>query len=199
MVLPLFEGLGDLFGRQVVGAQPLRIEVDDDGAQAAAERLRGRRAGQAGQLRPDAEQHQVGQFVDAARLAGERHVGDRHHAGVQRHDERRDGAGREEGLGPVGVDGGFGHGLGHVGAGMEVELDQGDVLDVLGFDVVDAVHEQEGVFVVVGDEPFHLGGVHAAVGLGDVDDRLLRSGKTSVRIWIDAEHAAQDRSPSRRP
>ena len=69
----------------------------------------------------------------------------------------RDGAGREEGLGAVGVDGGLGHGLGHVGAGMEVELDQGHVLDVLGFDVVDAVHEQEGVFVVVGDQPFHLG------------------------------------------
>ena len=108
------------------------------------------------------------------RVAGEGDIGDRHHAGVQRHDEGRDRSRREEGLGTVGVDGGLGHGLGHVGAGMEIELHQGDVLDVLGFDVVDAVHEQEGVFVVVGDEPFHLGGVHAAVGLGDVDDRLIQ-------------------------
>ena len=67
----------------------------------------------------------------------------------------------------------LGHRLGHVGAGMEEELHQGDALDVLRLDVVDAVDVEEVILVVVGDQPFHLGGVHAAVGLGDVDDRQV--------------------------
>src|SRR5207244_2125044 len=50
-------------------------------------------------------------------------------------------------------------------------------LDVLRFDVVDAADVEEVVLVVVRQQPFHLSGVHAAVGLGDVDDRQVQLGK----------------------
>jgi hypothetical protein len=60
---------------------------------------------------------------------------------------------------------------------MEIQLHQGHALDVLRFDVVNAVDVEEVVFVVVGDQPFHLGRVHAAVGLGDVDDRQIQAGE----------------------
>jgi hypothetical protein len=36
---------------------------------------------------------------------------------------------------------------------MEKELHQGESLDVLGFDVMDAVDVEEVVLVVVGDQP----------------------------------------------
>ena len=87
------------------------------------------------------------------------------------------GAGRHEGPGPVDVADRLGHGLGHVGAGVEVQLHQGGALDVLRFDVMDAGDVEEVVFVVVGEEPFHLAGVHAAVGLGHVDDRQVERGE----------------------
>src|SRR5205807_7658214 len=71
----------------------------------------------------------------------------------------------------------LGHRLGHVGVGEEVELHQGDALDVAALDVVDAVDVEEVVLVVVGEQPLHLGRVHAAVGLGDVDDRQVEGGE----------------------
>src|SRR5437899_11884512 len=47
-------------------------------------------------------------------------------------------------------------GLRHVGAGMELELDERHALDRLAFDMLDAGDVEEVVLVVVGDEPFHL-------------------------------------------
>ena len=85
-----------------------------------------------------------------------------------------------EGAGAGHVADGLGHRLGHVGAGVEEELHQGDALDVAALDVVDAVDVEEVVFVVVGEQPFHLGRVHAAVRLGDVDD-----GQVQVREDVD--------------
>ena len=61
----------------------------------------------------------------------------------------------------------------------------------LRFDVVDAVHVQEGVLVVVGDQSFHLGRVHAAVGLGDVDDRHVQVGEDVGAHARGGEDAAQ--------
>ena len=87
----------------------------------------------------------------AARLAREHEVADRHAAGVEPHDERRDGARRHEGPRAVDVADRLGHRLGHVGAGVEVQLHQGHALDVLRLDVVDAADVEEVVLVVVGD------------------------------------------------
>ena len=44
----------------------------------------------------------------------------------------------------------------------------------LRLDVVDAADVEEVVLVVVGEQPFHLRRVHAAVGLADVDDRQVQ-------------------------
>ncbi len=60
---------------------------------------------------------------------------------------------------------------------MEVELHKGDALDVLTLDMVNAGNVEEVILVVVGQEGFHLLRVHAAVGLGHVDDRDVEIGE----------------------
>jgi hypothetical protein len=85
---------------------------------------------------------------------------------------------------------GLGHGLGHVGAGVEEELHQGQALDVLRFHVVDAVDVQEVVLVVVGEQPLHLGRVHAAVGLADVNHRQVQTGEDVHLHAADGQDAA---------
>src|SRR5262249_47883295 len=82
-------------------------------------------------------------------------------------------------------------GLGHVGAGVEVELHQGEAADVARFDVIDAADVEEVVFEVVGDEPLHLLGAHAAVGLGDVDDGGVEVGEDVGRHAVDGDEAGQ--------
>ena len=61
--------------------------------------------------------------------------------------------------------------------GWKIQLHQRHALDVLRLDVVDAADVEEVVLVVVGDQPFHLLRVHAAVGLADVDDRQIERGE----------------------
>ena len=46
--------------------------------------------GMLARCRPHPEQHQVGQFVDVAGLAGHDQEGDRHTAGVEPHDKGRE-------------------------------------------------------------------------------------------------------------
>ena len=57
---------------------------------------------------------------------------------------------------------------------MEVKLHQGDTLDVLRLDVVDAIDVEEVILVVVREQSLHLGRVHATVRLGDIDDREVQ-------------------------
>ena len=70
--------------------------------------------------------------------------------------------------------------------GWKTELHQRRALDRLRFDVLDAVDVEEVVLVVVGEEPFHLRGVHAAVRLGHVDDGHAQIGKDVARIRMMA-------------
>ena len=53
---------------------------------------------------------------------------------------------------------------------MEHELHERRALYALTFDVIDSGDVQEVILVVIGDEPFHLRRIHAAVRLRDVDD-----------------------------
>src|SRR5262249_6797957 len=69
---------------------------------------------------------------------------------------------------------------------------QGQALDVLGLDVVDAADVQEVVFKVVRKKAFHLAGVHATVGLGDVDD-----GHTQVGEDVGGHAPGRDQRPHR--
>ncbi len=62
------------------------------------------------------------------------------------------------------------------------------------FDVMDAVDVEEVVLVVVGDQPFHLGRVHAAVGLGDVDDRQVQAGEDVDLHAVEGQTAAAARA-----
>ena len=59
------------------------------------------------------------------------------------------------------------------------------------FDVMDAVDVEEVVLVVVGDQPFHLLRVHAAVGLADVDDRQVQGGEDVHLHPAEGQHAGE--------
>ncbi len=73
-----------------------------------------------------------------------------------------------------------------------MELDERGTLDGSGFDVLDAGYVQEVVLVVVGEIAFHLGRVHAAVGLGDIDGGNSQCGKDVARRFAQSEEGAQD-------
>ena len=94
------------------------------------------------------------------------------------------------GLRAVGLADHLGHRLRHVGAGIERQLDEGDLLDALRLDALDAVDVLEVQLELVDDQPLHLGGAHAVEVLDDVDLRQVEG-----REDIDA-HAV--RWPGRR-
>jgi hypothetical protein len=75
---------------------------------------------------------------------------------------------------------------------MELELHQGDALDVLAFDVFDAGDVKKVILEVISEKPLHLLRIHAAVGLGDVDDRRVEIGKDVDRHAEQREHRAED-------
>src|SRR4051812_15695261 len=75
---------------------------------------------------------------------------------------------------------------------MKLELDQRDTLDIARFHVLDAVDVEEVVFVIVGDESFHLRRVHAAVRLRDVEHRNSDVGKDVALHAEDAHDAGSD-------
>ena len=77
-------------------------------------------------------------------------------------------------------------------SGWKYSFIRADALDVLRFDVVDAGDVEEVVFVVVGDQPFHLGRVDAAVGLGHVDHRQVEAGEDVDLHARQGKAAAQD-------
>ena len=71
--------------------------------------------------------------------------------------------------------------------------------------MLDAGDVEEVVLVVVDDEPFHLGRIHAAIGLGDIENRYTEIGKDVAGHPLDGEqtrhhyrdgqHQNSDRSP----
>ena len=78
--------------------------------------------GQRRELRPHAVQREILNLAEAARLALEHEVADRHRARVEAHDERTDRARRHEGARAVHVADGLRQRLGHVGAGWNVSF-----------------------------------------------------------------------------
>ena len=50
---------------------------------------------------------------------------------------------------------------------------------------------RKSIFVIAGDQPFHLGGVHAAVGLGHVDDGHVQIGEDVGPHPQDGKEAAE--------
>ena len=114
-------------------------------------------------------------------LAGEHQVAHRHRARVKTNDKGIHGSIGHEGVGAVHVGDGLGEGLAHVRARMEGEFQQAVALNRLVLDALNAVDVEEVVFVVEDQIPFHLRRAHAAVRLGDVNDREIQ-----VRKDVDA-------------
>ena len=148
--------------------------MHDDRPLVAAERRRRRDALQADERGPDADVGRLLDFVDRLGLALEHDVADRGASRVEADHERRHRAGRHERAGPVHLGHHLGHGLHHVGAGMEEDLHLREALDIAALDVMNARDVEEVVLVVEGEQRFHLRRVHAAVGLHDVDHRQVQ-------------------------
>src|SRR5271157_6294517 len=79
----------DVLGREVVGAEPVGVDVDDDRPDVAAERRRRRDPRQPGEHRPYPEQSQVLELADRAPLTLEDQVAHRQAARVEPDQERR--------------------------------------------------------------------------------------------------------------
>ena len=60
---------------------------------------------------------------------------------------------------------------------MKVEFHERHALDILRFNVVNAVDVEEVIFVIVGNQPLHLLGVHTSIRLGNIEDRQIESRK----------------------
>ena len=80
----------------------------------------------------------------------------------------------------------LGHRLGHVGTGLEKQLHHRHALDIPALNVMDARDIKKLILVIVGEKPLHLGWVHAAVGLGEVDDRQTEVGEDVDRLRVTA-------------
>ena len=188
---------GDFFRGDAGAAEAVGVEVDEDGAGAAAEGRGSGDAGQGGEERTDGVQRGVLQLRDGTGLAREHELADRHAAGVEAHDEGRHGAGGHHGARTIHVTDGLAHGLRHVRPGMELELHHRGALDILRFDVLDAGDVKEVVFVIEGEEAFHLRGVHATERLGDVDRRDVQGREDVLGHAVQAEEGGQDQREDR--
>src|SRR5712672_2682049 len=174
-----------LIRRHVVGTQLVGIQANEDGTLARAEGRR-RHAWQGREQWAHLEERRVLKLGDCFRLAREHEVAHRHAATVEPHHERRHGSRGHEGAGAVDVGDRLRRGLRHVGAGMELELDQPYALDRFAFDVLDAGDVEEVILIIVDDEPFHLRRVHAAVWLRHIQDG-------NSEIWEDVPRHSIDR------
>ncbi len=71
---------------------------------------------------------------------------------------------------------------------MELELHDRRALDVLGLYVLDARDIKEVIFVIISQEAFHLAGIHAAIGLRDVNRGDVQGRKDVLRHALEAEN-----------
>ncbi len=148
--------LHHLVRRHVVGTELIGVQANEDGALARTKGRRRRHTWQGGEQRAHLEERRVLKLGDRFRLAGEDEVADWNATPVEPHYEWRHGSRGHEGPGAVDVGDRLRRGLRHVGAGMELELDQPDALDRFAFDMLDAGDVEEVVLIIVDDEPFHL-------------------------------------------
>jgi hypothetical protein len=74
---------------------------------------------------------------------------------------------------------------------MELKLHNRSALDGLRFYVFNARDVEEVILVAVGEVALHLGGVHAAERLGDVNRRNAERRKNIARHALDAEHGGE--------
>ena len=186
-------GLDEVVRGKSIRAEAVGFGVDDDGAGAAAEGRRRGDAGEGGEERADAVEGGVLHLADGdvGVVGGEDEVADGDAAGVEAGDEGAGGTGGHEGAGAVHIGDDLGHGGGHVGAGVKLEFHQGRALDGLRLYVLDAGDVEEVIFVVVGDVALHLGGVHAAEGLRNVDRGDAERGKRIARHALESERGTE--------
>ena len=160
------------FGRDAVLLELVRIERDHDGPLVAAERRRRGNAGQRREQRAHAVEREILQLALRVRGAAEDQLADGHAARVEASDEGRHGSRRHEGAGAIYIADRLRHGLAMLVPSMKHQLHERRALDAFAFDVIDAGDVEEVILVVISQVAFHLGRVHAAVGLRDVDGRI---------------------------
>src|SRR5579884_2643683 len=77
---------------------------------------------------------------------------------------------------------------------MELEFDDCRALNGFRFNMLNTGNVEEMIFVVIGQVPFHLGRVHSAVRLRDVNRRNAECGKNVLGHLLPREHGNQRHS-----
>jgi hypothetical protein len=185
------EGKEDVVGGETFCLEALGVEVDHDGALAAAVDVGQDGAVDGGELRTDEVEAEVVQLLLGEVSAGEAELKDGNSGGGEVDDLRGKDADGElledefRGSGDLGV------GAIERGTRLQIQLDDALAVDAGGFDVLDAIDESSGDFFEGGgDAAFDLNGREAGVLPGDRDDRNINVGK-------DVGGSAQDENRRR--
>ena len=186
----------NVIGREAIGAETVRLHIDQNGARTAAKRWWCGNTGQSGKKRAHHVESGVLHLADGAAgiLRGEDEIAHWDAARIKPRDESARRTQRHEGARAVHIRDRFRERGGHVRAGMKLELHDRSALDVLGLHVLDAGDVEEVVLVVVGQVAFHLQRVHAAIGLRDVDGRDAQGGEDIAgHFFLGLPCAEEDR------
>ncbi len=162
-------------------AEFIGVKGDDDGLLVPAKRRGSRHSRQGGKQRAHAIDGIVLEFALRVGRTAENQLTYRDAARVEPCNERRHCSWRHEGAGAVHVAYRFRHRLAHVGPRVKNQLHQRRALDAFALDMLDAGDVEEVVLVIEGHVAFHLGGIHAAIGLSHVNRRASDLGKNIDR------------------
>jgi hypothetical protein len=185
--------LGDVPSRQPLGGQLDRVDVDHDLAGLAAERRRHGGALDGEQLRAEIVEAVVENLLLRERVAGDAHLDDRNGRGAVPEDERRVHPRREDAEQGLADGAALCHGGLDLRPGIEEDLDVGEAVHGLRFDVLDVVHVARERPLGDRDDPLlHLVGRHAGVGPDDADDGDVDLGVAIVGHPEDGEDADEE-------
>ena len=125
--------------------------------------------------------------------AGKAQLQDRHGGGVVIQDQRRSDAGRHLLQHRLGDRGHLGGGGADIHIGMEEYLDDADAGQRLAFDMVDVVHRQRKLaLIIIDDAARHIVGRQAAIGPGRRDHRNFDVGENVDRRADGRQSAEED-------
>src|SRR5579875_159319 len=173
----LVDRLHDIVNGQMVFIELFGIDRYDNGALVAAERRRRGDAGDGGDHRTDAGVDEVLDLAQISGLAAEDEEAHRHVADVEPDDEGGNRARRHVSAGALHLRHHLRHGIGHIGARLEVDVHDRGAPNRARGDVVDAAYVKEVLLIEGDDVTFHLRRIHAAVRLNDRDARQIELGE----------------------
>ncbi len=164
--------------------QEVGVGLDDDRPGIPAKRRWRYQSRNAAELRPYIHVGQVLQFVITSYGTAQHQLPYRQRAGIETQDKRRLRTRWKARLGAGAVGRDLRRSLRHIRPFIKSELDEGQSLDIPGFDALYAAHVQEQVHILFTKIGLHLVGSETAIRMGDIDHRQIE-----IREDIDLDTA----------